>query len=89
MNKRIKELLYKDGLYDRIADPYDKHRNGDYNGSLEDDLVRFAQLIIQQCADICQNFKVYYAEDTYGTKSQIAEETAKDLADMLKEHWET
>lgn len=48
----IKDLAVSSGIYDCITDPYDKLGNGDSYSSVMPDLVRFAELIIRQCADL-------------------------------------
>lgn len=56
MNKeRIEKLAVTSGIYDCITDPYDKLKNGDSNSSVMPDLVRFAELIIQECISIASN----------------------------------
>jgi len=54
MNHRIQELAISTGIYDCLCDPYDKHNTGDPHGSVIGDLERFAELIIKECADVCQ-----------------------------------
>lgn len=53
MNKQlIRDLAITGGIYDCITDPYDKLRNGDPYSSVMGDLERFAEKIIQQCAQV-------------------------------------
>ncbi len=53
MNERIKELAISTGIYDSLCDPWDRHKTGDDYGSIVDDLEKFAELIINECAACC------------------------------------
>ena len=61
MKDRIEELIYNNGIYDCITDPYDKHENGDSYSSVEDDLRRFAQMVVMECIQTvlleCEDFE--------------------------------
>ena len=57
MNERIKELAISKGIYDSITDPYDKYKNGDYYGSVMDDLEKFAELIVRECMKVVNDTK--------------------------------
>lgn len=46
----IKKLAVSSGIYDCITDPYDALNNGDQYSSVMPDLVRFAELIVLECA---------------------------------------
>jgi hypothetical protein len=48
MSERIKELYISSGILDCLRDPYDSLNNGDNCSSIEVDLQRFAELIIQE-----------------------------------------
>jgi hypothetical protein len=74
MNERIKELIISSGIYDCIMDPYDKLNNGDPNSSVMFDLERFAELIVQDCIDIC---------DVYGMPDGTSQ-TAMILSAAIK-----
>lgn len=52
MNKLIEELAINSTIYDCIIDPYDSKRNGDNQSSIMVDLVRFAELIVRECAEM-------------------------------------
>lgn len=56
MNERIRELAISGGIYDCICDPYDKLKNGDPYSSVMLDLERFAELIVRECAGICDSY---------------------------------
>lgn len=45
----IKKLAVTTGIYDCITDPYDALKNGDSYSSVMPDLVKFAELIVQDC----------------------------------------
>ena len=53
MNEKIRELYISNGILDCLRDPYDALNNGANYSSIEVDLQRFAELIIQECLDIC------------------------------------
>jgi hypothetical protein len=55
MNERIRELAISSGIYDSLCDPYDSHNTGDAHGSVMDDLEKFAELIVRECINICEN----------------------------------
>jgi hypothetical protein len=55
MNERIQELAISSGIYDSLCDPYDSQNTGDAHGSVMDDLEKFAELIIKECAIICDD----------------------------------
>lgn len=52
MNARIKQLAISKGIYDSLCDPYDKHKTGDHYSSVMDDLERFAEIIVRECANV-------------------------------------
>jgi hypothetical protein len=53
MNKQlIRDLAITGGIYDCICDPYDKLENGDYYSSVMVDLERFAEKIVNECAEV-------------------------------------
>ena len=54
MNERIRQLAISNGIYDCITDPYDLLKNGDPYSSVMVDLERFAELIVQDCLNICE-----------------------------------
>ena len=56
MNERIKELAISTGIFDSLCDPFDELKNGDYYSSVMIDLEKFAELIVKECADVCQSF---------------------------------
>jgi hypothetical protein len=65
MNQQlIRDLAITGGIYDCITDPYDKLNNGDPYSSVMPDLARFAELIINECADIATLNQFQY--DTVG-----------------------
>ena len=50
MNRKLVErLAISRGIYDCLCDPYDKHKTGDYYGSIMDDLERYTELVVQEC----------------------------------------
>ena len=49
MNERIRDIAISTGIYDSLCDPYDKHNTGDSDGSVMDDLEKFAELIVKEC----------------------------------------
>jgi len=55
MNDRIKTLAISTGIYDSITDPWDKHKTGDPYSSVMDDLEKFAELLVQDCANWIRN----------------------------------
>ena len=58
MNKElIRDLAITGGIYDCICDPYDKLKNGDHHSSVMVDLERFAEKIVQECADVLLKWK--------------------------------
>jgi hypothetical protein len=65
MNKLIEELAMNSGIYDCIIDPYDSKGNGDNQSSIMVDLVRFAELIVLECAEVA-------GETGWATQEQIA-----------------
>jgi hypothetical protein len=48
----LEQLVFGKGIYDCLCDPYDKHKTGDNYGSVMDDLERFAELIVRECAKV-------------------------------------
>lgn len=79
MNKRIKELALRAGA------SYTTDQ-GWLNVNRNEILEHFAELIIKECASLCNNFDVYYADNS-PLKREVALETAHDLADMILEHF--
>lgn len=65
-DSHIKKLAVTSGLYDCITDPYDSLKNGDQHSSVMPDLVKFAELIIQECCDqvICREAE--YIKNHFG-----------------------
>jgi hypothetical protein len=53
INKNIRDMAIKDGIYDCITDPYDKLNNGDPYSSVMIDLERFAIKIVEECIEQC------------------------------------
>ena len=47
---------------------------------------KFAELIVKECARLCNDFDVYYADNSL-LKRETALETSRDLADMMLEHF--
>jgi hypothetical protein len=52
MNERIRLLAISTGIFDSLCDPFDELKNGDCYSSVIIDLEKFAQLIVQECAEI-------------------------------------
>jgi hypothetical protein len=75
MSKLIEELAINSTIYDCIIDPYDSKRNGDNQSSIMVDLVRFAELIVRECADL---FEVEYGP---------SEVSGNEVARVLKDHF--
>lgn len=73
MNERIRELALE-AVVERAS------------GFREFDANVFAELIIKECASLCNNFDVYYADNS-PLKREVALETAHDLSDMILEHF--
>lgn len=68
MNKRIQELAIDSGIYDCIIDPYDYEGNGDSQSSIMFDLVRFAELIIQECCDAVRYVEALEIKNHFGVE---------------------
>ena len=77
MNKRIREL----------ADQCRTEYHDGCGGFIEQfDEEKFAELIVKECARLCNDFDVYYADNSL-LKRETALETSRDLADMMLEHF--
>ena len=87
MNDRIRELSAQAGYrpIGRSADDLTVLHIPD--NIPETYIQKFAELIIKECARLCNDFDVYYADDS-PLKREVALETAHDLADMILEHFE-
>lgn len=80
MNKQVlKDLVFGEGIYDCLCDPYDKFNTGDPYGSVMYDLERFAEKVVRECIKIC---------------SDVEADTEMDLSDgalvcmaEIKEHF--
>lgn len=68
----IKKLAVSSGVYDCITDPYDALKNGDQYSSVMPDLVRFAELIVSECASHVD---------------WILAEGGKTQGDLIKQHF--
>jgi hypothetical protein len=69
MNEQIRQLTVQAGLV-RVGDFGMKRWEGARSDSITDqDLEKFALLIVQKCADICQQ----YADGNYEVYNQILE----------------
>ena len=67
MNERIKELAEQAGI-EFVYDPTETPMRA-FVECWEDDLEKFAELIVQKCADIGQQ----YADGNYEVRNQILE----------------
>lgn len=56
---RIKNLVILSGIYDCLTDPYDKFNNGDYYSSIMYDIERVIDLVVKDCAIICDEHPSY------------------------------
>ena len=53
MNKKVlHKMLFGEGIYDCICDPYDAKENGDYYSSVEGDLERLIEKVVEECRDV-------------------------------------
>jgi uncharacterized protein YutE (UPF0331/DUF86 family) len=59
MNERIRELMEQAGLYDFVIESM----------GINEEMEKFAELIVQQCADIGER----YADGNYEVRNQILE----------------
>ena len=66
MNKRIEELAVSSGIYDSLCDPYDALKNGDYYSSIKIDLEKFAELIVEKCANVADENYIHRGSRTCG-----------------------
>jgi len=66
MNKRIEELAVSSGIYDSLCDPYDALKNGDYYSSIKVDLEKFAELIVEECANVADENYIHRGSRTCG-----------------------
>lgn len=57
--ERIKNLVVLSGIYDCLTDPYDKASNGDYYSSIMYDVERIIDLVVKECANICDEHPSY------------------------------
>jgi hypothetical protein len=78
MNERIKELIAQ---ATEVFEPNDP----DYRHEIFHK-KKFAELIVRECARLCNDFDVYYADNSL-LKRETALETSRDLADMMLEHF--
>lgn len=80
MNKKlIRDLAITGGIYDCICDPYDKLNNGDPYSSVMIDLERFAERIVQECAQV--------SEDDITDGDACCTNTAARIARQIKKHF--
>ena len=66
MDKRIEELAVSSGIYDSLCDPYDALKNGDYYSSIKVDLEKFAELIVEECANVADENYIHRGSRTCG-----------------------
>ncbi len=101
MNERLKELVISTGIYDSLCDPYDKHNTGDPDGSIIDDLEKFAKLLekeffsvgylagrsdgIRETAQECAS--ICESMQLLGPYKDVQDATLKDAATQIKKHF--
>lgn len=56
---RIKTLVVLSGIYDCLTDPYDKFNTGDYYSSVMWDIERIIDLVVKDCANVCEDHPGY------------------------------
>jgi hypothetical protein len=77
MNSRIKELAKQAG-YGQTDDPYVRQAF---------DVNMFAELIILECASICEINGQSYKHSFTPSKARLAESTSNHCAMMIKQHF--
>jgi hypothetical protein len=85
MNKQIKELAEKAGLrieYQMINPP----KPFQILGSTEQ-FEKFAELIINDCASLCEIESRSYTYSFTPAKARLAESTAKNCSTVIKRHF--
>jgi hypothetical protein len=85
MNSQIQALVISSGIYDCITDPYDKHNTGDPNGSVMDDLEKFAQLIVRECYEHCKG--QILDKEVADTNELTYNDAVGDCANGLLQHF--
>ena len=78
MNERILQLAKQAGLDDDMF-PLDEWDNPE--------LEKFAELIIQECASICELNGQSYTHSFTPAKARLAESTSNHCAMMIKKHF--
>lgn len=56
---RIKTLIVLKGIYDCLTDPYDQLNTGDQYGSVMCDIDRIIDLVVAECANMCEDHPSY------------------------------
>ena len=86
MNERIKELAFKTGFISKRNNG-DEWRWGYIDPELEQKLEQFAELIVAECASICElNGKTYKYTFT-PAKAQLAESTSSYCGELIKRYF--
>lgn len=78
MNKRIKELAIQSGFsnYDEDEGLYSPYIEGEW---LNDELKKFAELIVKECMDKVSKWGTCHIEDNVVHHSNIADDINEDL----------
>lgn len=79
MNTRIRELKHQASVWcdENIPEQFSEETNG-YGSAWED---KFAELIIQECAGVCESMPLL------GPYKEVQDATLKDAAAQIKEHF--
>ena len=89
MNERIKELLNQattDALYE-TKDAIDFLYNPVSKQQRELQLEKFAELIVKECASICEFNGQSYTHSFTPAKARLAESTSNHCGLMIKKHF--
>lgn len=82
MNKRIQELAKQAGYF--------QERDEDgvlFNAMSESDFNRFAELIVKECANICELNGQSYKHSFTPAKAKVAESTSVFCGSLIKRHF--
>jgi hypothetical protein len=86
MNERIDELLWQAGGYTKLSYPDDTFLDGRY-ALTQEQLEKFAELIVKECASICEINGSTYKYSFTPAKAMLAESTSKYCGTMIKKHF--
>ena len=83
MNERIQELA----LQAKFMAEEDINRQISYNAELKAFAEKFAELIVRECASICEINGLSYKHSFTPAKAKLAESTSNHCAMMINKHF--